>query len=95
MPRVSGLFYYGYGFWGLDTGFSSEKWARLFGSARQRIEERLVDFEGDAGVAVGDLGDLILGSGPEDLCDFSGGEVVVVRKPLGHVGGGIANSRVE
>ena len=59
------------------------------------MKESLVDLDGDACVAIRDLCDLVLGGSTENLGDFGGAEFVVIREPLGHVGGGIAEGVVE
>ena len=62
---------------------------------RQRLQVGLVDFQGDAGVAVGDFGDFVLGGDADELGDLGWGEFVVVGEPLGHVAGGVAEGVVE
>src|SRR5206468_2601603 len=61
----------------------------------QGLQQGFVDLEGYAGVAVGDLGDLVLRGDADELGDLGWGEFVVVGEPLGHVAGGVAEGVVE
>ena len=61
----------------------------------QGLQDGFIDFEGYAGVAVGDFGDLILGGDADELGDLGWVELVVVGEPLGHVAGGVAEGVVE